>query len=145
MELIISGRSEGFAAASAINDFFSREGTATYVLQTRLKLLSAPSLPFQALGIYIEALDHTKPSSSPTTVQPQKKLVGSRSGQSQKMYELTIGNGYYQLDAPARHAAICSALVSIAESLDAEFPSADGRALADRIRSVAQSHTSVVA
>ncbi|WP_395681565.1 hypothetical protein [Dokdonella sp.] len=145
MELIISGRSEGLAAASAINDFFIREGTAMYVLQTHLKLLQMPSLPFHALGIYIEALDHTKPSSSPITVQPQKKLVGSRSGQSQKMYELTIGNGYYQLDAPARRAAICSAFVSIAESLDAEFPSADGRALADRIRSVAQTNAAVVA
>jgi hypothetical protein len=145
MELIISGRSEGLAAASAINDFFIREGTATCVLQTHLKLLQMPSLPFQALGIYIEAMDHTKPSSSPITVDPQKKLVGSRSGQSQKMYELTIGNGYYQLDAPARRAAICSALLSIAENLDAEFPSADGRALADRIRSVAQGHASVIA
>jgi hypothetical protein len=41
MDLIISGRSEGLAAASAINDFLSGEGTATCVLQTHMKLLPA--------------------------------------------------------------------------------------------------------
>lgn len=145
MDLIISGRSEGLAAASAINDFMIREGTVTSVLQTHLKVLQAPSLPFEILGIYVEAIDHTKPSDLPIVVRPQKKLVRSRSGPSQKMYELTIGNAYYQLDAPARREAICRALLSIAVSLDAEFPSAEGRALAGRIRSVAKTNPSVAA
>jgi len=145
MDLVVSGRSEGLAAASAINDFMIRERTVTSVLQVDLKSLPALSLPFEILGIYVEAIDHTKPSDLPIAVHPQKKLVRARSGPSQKMYELTIGNAYYQLDAPARRRAICGALLSIAESLDAEFSSPDGRALAERIRSVAETHATVAA
>jgi hypothetical protein len=146
MQLNISGRSVGLAAASALNDFFIREGTATCALQSQLRQLPVLSLPFAVLGIYIEAVDHTLPSSMPIAVRPQKRLVSTGIGGLQKVFELRIGNAYYQLGRDARNEAIRAALLSVAEALENEFPPSEASLLARAIcETVAQMVGPVVA
>lgn len=139
MELNISGRSEGLAASSAINDFFIREGTATHLLNANISTLKDLSLPFESLGIFVEALNHTLPSSIPILIASQKKLIRTQSGKFQKMYDFTISNAYYQLGRVPRNRAVASALLRIADQIKTEFCSNGGEALASEFQAVANS------
>jgi hypothetical protein len=64
----------------------------------------------------------------------------------QKIFELSIGNAYYQLGRDVRNEAIRTALLSVAETVAMEFPPSDATLLARQIRgSVAQSDGAVAA
>ena len=134
MELRVSGRSAGLAAASAIDDFSLRDGTIIHRVGTGLARVADPALPFGILALYVEALGHGTPNAVAIHVRSRKKLLRAPDGALQKLYEFTIGNTYYRLDRAARDEAIHAALLSIADSLHAEFPSPGMVALTQQIR-----------
>ena len=87
-----------------------------------------------AARVRLEALDHGTPNAVAIHVRSRKKLLRAPDGALQKLYEFTIGNTYYRLDRAARDEAIHAALSSIADGLDAEFPSPGMMALTQQIR-----------
>ena len=132
IELSISGRSEGLAASSNISILSIRDGSITELLANRLVNESQIALPFRVLGIWVEALSHidTRRDPGAVSVKSVTRLTRHRSGGSQKLFELTIGNSFYCLSSGDKAAAIARAFTQVASAIAQEFPDHNGLALA---------------
>jgi len=144
IELAISGRSEGLAASSAITFFWVSDGSITQILSDKLSNHPEIELPFQILGIYVEAISHdavAPHAQGGIGVKEVKRLSRFHTGQMQKLFELTISKeNFYSLPRAMKESSAVEAFKQIAETIKKKYEDSNGESLAALINEAADEY-----
>lgn len=136
IEVSVSGHAEGLVASSAIDFFLMVDGSITRILSDKLKNNPGVNLPFQVLGIYVDAVPHDAKSDGLAEIEVRdvRRLVKFRTGQIQKVFELVISSeNFYGLSVSERRKKAAGAFRKVSAMVSERYPDADGRRLSDLI------------
>lgn len=146
IELSVSGRSEGLVASSAVKFFWVSDRSITKILSDKLRDCPEIEMPFQILGIYVEAISHnviTTHQQSEIGVKEVRRLSKFHTGQVQKIFELTLSEAnFYSLHEGMRRRNVAEAFKRVAAAIKVGYADDNGERLATLISSAANEYLS---